>query len=130
MGSNVDPDVHLCTAARELRRRFPDIRFSHVYRSPAMGMEGADFLNACGLFTTDLSMMDIKVLLRRLERLHGRRQRGWVPRTLDLDIIVYHRYVDWKALALPFVAVPAADLVPSLCKPCVKVELKRIDLRL
>jgi 2-amino-4-hydroxy-6-hydroxymethyldihydropteridine diphosphokinase len=91
MGSNIEPERHLRQAAREIRARFPGARFSRVYRSPAVGMEGAaDFLNACCLLESELDVDELAAWLKRLEDAHGRdRSRGsWRPRTLDLDVLM------------------------------------------
>jgi 2-amino-4-hydroxy-6-hydroxymethyldihydropteridine diphosphokinase len=44
-GSNVEPERHLRLACRELRGRYGPLILSAVYRNPAVGFEGADFLN-------------------------------------------------------------------------------------
>jgi len=91
MGSNIDPERHLATAAIAIRRLFPEARFSAVYRSPAVGMEHAeDFLNACCRLQSDMSAPALSTRLKQLEDEHGRdrSQGSWKPRTLDLDLLM------------------------------------------
>ena len=46
LGSNIDPNARLQSAARLLKSHFPDARFSTCYRNAAVGFEGEDFINA------------------------------------------------------------------------------------
>ena len=67
MGSNIEPEHYLAAAAREIRESYPAARFSSVYRSPAVGMEGDDFLNACCLIDTAQSREALDTWLKGLE---------------------------------------------------------------
>ena len=114
MGSNIDPEQHLMDAAKEIRVRFPDCRFSAVYRSKAVGMEGDDFLNACCLIEGVLAQAELVGWFKGLEDRHGRdRSEGsWKPRTLDLDLLVYgDEVLDDDLFRYPHVYVPASELV-------------------
>jgi len=114
LGSNIEPEVNLEHAARVLREQFGEVRFSAVYRSAAVGMEGDDFLNACCRFRTDLPLAELKQLLKRIEDAHDRdrSQGSWKPRTLDLDVLIYHgEVVDDELYRYAHAYVPAAELV-------------------
>jgi 2-amino-4-hydroxy-6-hydroxymethyldihydropteridine diphosphokinase len=114
MGSNIEPEQHLTAAVREIRKLFPSARFSTVYRSPAVGMQGDDFLNACCLIETDQSREGLAAWLKQIEDQHGRdRTAGiWRPRTLDLDLIFYGEMcLDPDLYRYAHVHVPAAELV-------------------
>jgi 2-amino-4-hydroxy-6-hydroxymethyldihydropteridine diphosphokinase len=114
MGSNIEPERHLAAAAREIREAYPAARFSTTYRSPAVGMEGDDFLNACCLFETAQTRDQLEAWLKRLEDRHGRdRTAGsWRPRTLDLDLIFFGEVChDPDLYRYAHVYVPAAELV-------------------
>lgn len=116
MGSNIEPELNLVRAATALRIQFESIRFSSVYRSAAVGMDGDDFLNACCLFDTELSQQKINVLLKSLEDVQQRdRSEGsWKPRTLDLDLLLYDKLVIGDDLHLYAHAfVPAAELLDA-----------------
>src|SRR5262245_24848982 len=90
-GSNIEPERHLAQAARELRRLFPDVRFSSWYRNQAVGFEGDDFINLVAGFTTELPVEEVVARLRAVEELCGRPRAApkWAPRSMDLDILLY-----------------------------------------
>ncbi|RMG92981.1 MAG: 2-amino-4-hydroxy-6-hydroxymethyldihydropteridine diphosphokinase [Zetaproteobacteria bacterium] len=133
LGSNIEPELHLRWASHMLRRHFGSVRFSHVYRSPAIGMDGADFLNACCLVQAEIGLPDLKVLLKSWEDARGRdRSRGsWRPRTLDLDVLMHDgRIVDDELLQYAHAYVPAVELV-ELPEVAMDVScLHCVDLRL
>ncbi|ATX78777.1 2-amino-4-hydroxy-6-hydroxymethyldihydropteridine diphosphokinase [Mariprofundus aestuarium] len=114
MGSNINPEFHLQKAAAALRCEFDAVCFSSVYRSEAVGMQGADFLNACCRFESELSPDRIKARLKELEDAQGRdRSEGsWKSRTLDLDVLMYDGEVlDDELYRYAHAYVPAAELV-------------------
>ncbi len=115
MGSNIDPERHLATAATAIRRLFPDACFSAVYRSPAVGMEHAeDFLNACCCLQSDMSAPALSTRLKQLEDEHGRdrSQGSWKPRTLDLDLLMAGEDVlDDELFRYAHAYVPARELM-------------------
>jgi 2-amino-4-hydroxy-6-hydroxymethyldihydropteridine diphosphokinase len=128
LGSNLDPQAHLQRAARELSERFPGARFSPVYRTPAVGFDGPDFLNAAAAIDSDLDVYALNDWLHALEDAHGRRreQPRFSSRPLDIDIV----YFDARVLRGPgnlelprpelqhaFVLKPLADLCPEFVDP-------------
>jgi len=132
LGSNIEPERHLQAAAGEIRQRFPDVRFSAVYRSAAVGMEGDDFLNACCLFGCDTPLSELGAWLKGLEDVHGRdRSEGsWKPRTLDLDLLMADDEVlDDDMFRYPHVYVPASELT-ALKLPQERGDLRRVELAL
>jgi len=134
VGSNIDPELHLLQAAEDLRMLFTSITFSEVYRSKAVGMEGDDFLNACCLFEYEKGQQDLKSILKHIEDEHGRdRSEGsWKPRTLDLDILMFHgEVVDDDIYRYAHTFVPASSLVP-LNSPAQRdfAELILVNLKL
>jgi len=114
MGSNIDPETNLVWAAAALRAEFCDVVFSSVYRSPAVGMAGADFLNACCLFHSELEQSEVRRRMKTLEDAQGRdRSLGsWKPRTIDLDVLMYGGAVmDDELYKYAHAYVPASELV-------------------
>ena len=91
LGSNIDPEDHLNAAAVMLRERWPDIRFSSVYRSQPWGMEDQpDFLNAVGLMDAVQSVHEVFDFLRAIEEKRNKSVAvRFGPRTLDLDLLLY-----------------------------------------
>ena len=114
MGSNISPEKHLADAASEIRKRFSDVRFSSVYQSRAVGMDGDDFLNACCLISNVPDSGELNSWFKSLEDEHGRdRSEGsWKPRTLDLDLLMFDgKVLDDDLYRYPHVYVPASELV-------------------
>src|SRR5690606_409014 len=85
VGSNIEPERHLRLAVDALEARFGPIRCSSVYRSPASGFCGADFLHMVCACSTDRGadahereLPDIEYeggRLRRAERFSSRTLR-------------------------------------------------------
>ena len=128
LGSNVAPEKHLRTAVAALRDRFGAVRVSPVYRSPAVGFNGPDFLNCAAAVDTDLEPAALDAWLHALEDAHGRRRDvpRFSDRTLDIDIVLFDdRIVDGPGhLRIPrdelrhaFVLKPLCDLAPGLRAP-------------
>ena len=136
-GSNVEPERNLALAVRELRREFPDVRFSPWYRNRAVGFEGADFINLVAGFTTMLPVGEVVARLQAIESLCGRPREAprWAPRSMDLDILLYGDMVcDEPRLKLPrpdllkraFMLGPLAALAPDLVHPVEKVTIAEL----
>ncbi|MBE5315607.1 MAG: 2-amino-4-hydroxy-6-hydroxymethyldihydropteridine diphosphokinase [Xanthomonadales bacterium] len=128
LGSNQQPERYLRAAAEALRQRFPGARFSPVYRTPAVGFEGPDFLNAAAAIDSDLDPFALNDWLHALEDANGRRRDvpRFSSRTLDVDIVYFDALVleGPGNLQLPrpelkhaFVLKPLVDLVPEYIDP-------------
>jgi len=132
MGSNIEPERHLCVAAHAIREQFSMVVFSSVYRSAAVGMEhAADFLNACCLIDTAMESIRLNAWLKQLEDMHGRdrSQGSWKPRTLDLDILVLDdEVVDDDLYRYAHIYVPAVELVTLPPAVDVAGHLQRVSL--
>lgn len=122
VGSNVEPEAHIRQAIGRIRESYPDVSLSSVYRSPAFGFDGDDFLNMVLRFDTDRSASETCRSLAEIERACGR-VRGsnrYASRTIDLDMLMYGQTID-PAQRLPrddvgrfpFVLGPLAELAPD-----------------
>ena len=128
LGSNQSPADNLAGAARALRGKFGDVVFSPVYRTPAVGFQGPDFLNAAAILRTDLPPVELNDWLHALEDRFGRDRSGprFYSRQLDIDIVFYDDLVleGPGNLKLPrpelqhaFVLKPLADIAPLHAVP-------------
>ena len=130
LGSNLDPERHLRAAAAALRERFGDAIFSSVLRTPAIGFDGPDFLNAAAIVRTDLDPHALDAWLHALEATQGRDRSGprFSSRTLDIDIVFYDDRViapmPGNYLQIPrpelqhaFVLQPLAEIAPDFRDP-------------
>jgi 2-amino-4-hydroxy-6-hydroxymethyldihydropteridine diphosphokinase len=128
LGSNLEPQHHLRAAIAALRERFGDIVVSPVYRSKAVGFDGADFVNLAVGLDTDLPPAALNAWLHALEDRHGRRRDvpRYSDRTLDIDIVLYgdlvvdgpdHLQIPRNELQHAFVLRPIADIAPDMRHP-------------
>jgi 2-amino-4-hydroxy-6-hydroxymethyldihydropteridine diphosphokinase len=128
LGSNLEPEAHLRRAIDELRERFGDVTVSSVYRTPAVGFDGPDFLNAAAIIETDLDVFALDAWLHALENTHGRRRDGprFANRPLDIDIVFFdelvlkgpgHLEIPRPELQYAFVLKPLADIAPDFRDP-------------
>lgn len=128
LGSNIAPQANLRSAIAALRAQFGLLRLSPVYRTQAVGFEGADFLNAGAVLQTDLPPQALNDWLHALEGAHGRDRSGarFNDRSLDIDIVFYDDLVmrGTGNLRIPrdelrhaFVLKPLADIAPDFIDP-------------
>ena len=128
LGSNLDPGTHLRGAVDALRARFGAIVLSPVYRTRAVGFDGADFHNAAAILDTDLDPQALNDWLHALEDEHGRDRSGprHGDRTLDIDIVLFddrilqgagHLRIPRPELRHAFVLKPLADIAPDVVVP-------------
>lgn len=101
---------------------------SSVYKTPAWGFEGADFLNACIAVETRFSAEKTLAELLAIEKLLGRTRgkSGYQDRNIDIDIVFFgNQAVDSEKLMLPhpkmaerkFVLLPLSDIAGDLKHP-------------
>lgn len=128
LGSNVEAERNLRSAFAALRARFGDLVASIVYRFPAVGFDGPDFLNAAAVIDSDLDPQALNVWLHELEDAHGRDRSGprFGDRPLDIDIVFYddlvlsgpgHLQLPRDELRHAFVLRPLAEIAPDFVDP-------------
>jgi 2-amino-4-hydroxy-6-hydroxymethyldihydropteridine diphosphokinase len=137
LGSNIDAVNHLRIAVAALRERFGEVVMSKVYRTRAVGFEGADFLNAAAVIDTDLDPHELNAWLHALEDACGRDRNGprFGDRTLDIDIVLFDdRVLEGRGnLRIPrpelkhaFVLRPLAEIAPDVVVPGTQLALGRL----
>lgn len=128
LGSNENPKHYLALAVSALKKQFGQIVLSPVYRTPAIGFEGPDFLNAAALVETDWDVLKLDAWLHALEDAHDRRRDvpRFSSRTLDIDIIYFddlvmsgpgNLQIPRPELKHAFVLKPLADIAPDFRDP-------------
>jgi len=134
VGSNVNAAANVTSAVAELMELFPGVQISSIYRSPAFGFAGDDFLNLVVRFVAATAPQALIDTLHDVERRAGRLRpnTGPGPRSLDLDLLMYGSRVDaeWRLphpdiLRYPFVLGPLAELAPGLLHPLTGVPMRR-----
>lgn len=114
---------------------------SKIYKTPAWGFEGDDFLNACIEVRTRLSaegtlekLLEIEVEMGRVKR-RDTRLRGYLDRNIDLDIVFFgNEQKQDENLTVPhpkmserkFVLAPLADIAPDLVHPIKKQSISEL----
>lgn len=128
IGSNIAPERHVGDALELLAADFGRLVCSPVYRTPAVGFDGEDFLNMVVGIDTELPPQALARRLREIEDRCGRVRGGarFSARTLDLDVLTYDdRVLAVDELVLPrpeileqaFVLGPLADVAPDELHP-------------
>ena len=137
LGSNIAPEENLRKAVAALRERFGDVVVSPVYRTPAVGFDGPDFLNAVAVIESDIHPFALNDWLHALEIAQGRDRRdaSYSNRPLDIDIIYFGDLVlegpgDFQLprpeLHHAFVLKPLADVAPDFVDPLRHMTLARL----
>lgn len=128
LGSNMQPQRHMALAIAAMRETFGEVTVSPVYRTPAVGFAGADFLNAAALVRTAMTPQVLNDWLHALEERHGRDRSGprFGDRPLDIDIVLFddlvldgpgHLRLPRPELVHAFVLKPLADIAPEVSVP-------------
>ncbi|WP_248724204.1 2-amino-4-hydroxy-6-hydroxymethyldihydropteridine diphosphokinase [Seonamhaeicola sp. ML3] len=102
---------------------------SKVYKSPAFGFEGDDFLNACLVLDSYLKPQEVLKTLLKIEKDLGRSRSegtGYEARTIDLDVLFAgNEIINTKTLKVPhpeiekrrFVLLPLNDIGANIKHP-------------
>ena len=96
LGSNIDPEANLEQAVQELESRFKVSKRSQWTRTKPIGIQDQpDFYNGALLMETELEQQSLKKELKRIEDILGRDRSlpKFGPRTIDLDILIWHKKV-------------------------------------
>jgi len=135
-GSNIAPEQNLKMACQQLESEYGELTLSSVYKNPAVGFAGDDFLNmVIGFSTYDKP----EVVVSRLESLHAKAKRvrqsdPFSSRTLDVDLLLYGDLVRDGNPELPrediekygFVIGPMAEVAPELRHPVTGMTMSEI----
>lgn len=132
LGSNLASplqQLQTCVEALNHLAEIDVVAISPFYGSTAIGPgEQPDYVNGAAHIRTTLPPEFLLQTLQAIEQQHGR-ERGpvrWLPRTLDLDILLYgNDIVEHPNLHIPhprmqernFVLLPLFDLAPDLILP-------------
>ncbi|MBF0182699.1 MAG: 2-amino-4-hydroxy-6-hydroxymethyldihydropteridine diphosphokinase [Magnetococcales bacterium] len=145
-GSNIAPERHLVDGLTRLHAVTGWQAISTVYRTKAIPVPGGpdthdpDFFNGAVLLDGGWEPLELRVLLKTIERATGRHPDAprWAPRSLDLDIALMGDRVvrsadltlpDPDILTRPFLAVTLAQLLPEWRHPEERVTLEVIAAR-
>ncbi len=132
LGSNLESPLRQIQTALQMLDQLPNserIATSHFYGSSAVGPgQQPDYVNAAACLHTELEALQLLDALQSIENQQGRKRgpQQWIPRTLDLDILLYNNDVIESArLQVPhprmternFVLQPLLDINSELTLP-------------
>lgn len=121
LGSNILPEKNIPAALELLKKHGTLVSQSSLWKSPAVGSAGPDFLNAVVLFLTQLSPDEFKTNVIRKIEADLDRKRGVdknAPRTIDIDILIVNdEVVDDDVWESPHIIMPLAEIHPELYHP-------------
>jgi 2-amino-4-hydroxy-6-hydroxymethyldihydropteridine diphosphokinase len=117
LGSNLNPEKNIQTAARLLAKKVGHMVTSSVWESPAVGSSGPNYLNCAALFQTNLPLKGIKTnVIAPIEEQLGRIRGSdkYMDRTIDLDVLIYaNQTIDPELWTQAHLAIPASELMPG-----------------
>jgi 2-amino-4-hydroxy-6-hydroxymethyldihydropteridine diphosphokinase len=131
LGSNQGDKLHwLIESIDAVYNTVGDVtRVSKIYKTPAWGFEGEDFLNAVievkTRFSAEVTLEKLLTIELNLGRVRTSKT-GYQARTIDLDILFYgNSIIETSQLTIPhpklternFVLYPLSDLVPKMNHP-------------
>jgi len=132
IGSNLYAEKNIMLVRDHLDLLF-DVTYSSIYKTPAEGFVGEDFLNSVCKFETEVNPYEIRRILKEIEKDMGRTidQKGMSNRVIDLDLILYGDLeINDQELEIPsadikkykFVLEPLAEIAPNSIHPVLKVS--------
>ena len=123
---------------RSIHKLGVSIRLSRLYQTPALGFEGADFINGCLKVSTQLEASQVLDKLLAIEQHLGRIRHDdgqYHSRTIDLDLLFYDSLISKsERLELPhprlherrFVLQPLADIAADFEHPILKHTISKL----
>lgn len=116
-------------------QRFTEVKSSSLYETVPYGeIEQDNFVNSAIGFSTKLTLEELFVLTKELEKQGGRiKRKTWGPREIDIDILLYgdsiikndHLSIPHKDLLnRDFVLVPLLEVNDKLVHPIEKKKIK------
>jgi 2-amino-4-hydroxy-6-hydroxymethyldihydropteridine diphosphokinase len=134
LGSNIQPEVNLPKAVALLQEYGEVRKVSRGWESEAVGSDGPNFLNACILFATPLSRVEVKEkIIHPIETKLGRKRSAdkYAPRTIDIDIVLFDEQLcDEKFWKQAFVVIPLAEIHPEYRNPITRESILQTATRL
>lgn len=132
IGSNLYAEKNISLVKDHLDLLF-DVTYSSIYKTPAEGFVGEDFLNRVCKFETEMNPYEVRRILKEIEKDMGRTidQKGMSNRVIDLDLILYGDFeINDLELEIPsadiekykFVLEPLAEIAPNFIHPILKVS--------
>lgn len=134
IGSNLFPEQNIKDAFYLLGKETKIIRKASIWKTPAVGSDGPDYLNSAALMKTNLGLEEFKAnVLAVIEDKLGRvrTKDKYTDRTIDLDILIYDQVeIDSDLWSQAHVAVPASQITPEFQNEITGEKLSQAAQRL
>lgn len=132
IGSNIEREKNIRLCMEKLRQQFPDIVFSTLYETTAVGFKGDPFYNLAAGFKTDWDIYRLDDYFKQLENEQHRirtepskSQKVFKSRTLDIDLLLYDDLIlqpekdlpRKEILKYPFVLFPLCEIAAAVIHP-------------
>jgi len=121
LGSNINPEANLRRAIKLLKHRGQVLAISSAWESKAIGSNAPNYLNACLIYLTGLTVERLRSnILRPIETELGRTRSGdkFAPRPIDIDLIAFdetaYKMEYWNKA---FLLVPLSQIAPDFINP-------------
>jgi len=118
LGSNIAPKINIKKAKKVISGQFHVEKESKFIQTKPIGYVKQDnFINGCLLINTELSLEQLKQILKDLEKKLGRKASKikYGPRTIDLDIVVFNGWIiDQDFYERDFLKTAVLELLPNI----------------
>tara|TARA_Y100001935_G_scaffold255021_1_gene266105 strand:- start:445 stop:894 length:450 start_codon:yes stop_codon:yes gene_type:complete len=136
IGSNINASTNM-ELVKDHLNVFKKVTYSSVYKSPAEGFVGEDFLNCVCKFQSAENPHELRQILKSIEKDMGRdiSQKGMSNRVIDLDLIllgdlvIHDGEIDIPSTDIEkykFVLEPLAEIAPDTLHPTQKKSFKNL----
>lgn len=132
IGSNIDASNNM-EIVKDRLNVLKKISFSSIYKTPAVGFDGEDFLNCVCKFQSAESPHELRQFFKTIEKDMGREvsQKGMANRVIDLDLILYGSQIivdleipSEDIIKYKFVLEPLAEIAPDNLHPTLNKSFK------
>ena len=134
LGSNIHPETNLVEAIALLGQHGRVEKISNAWESKSLGAEGPNYLNACLSYRTRLKRIELKeqiLLPIELQLGRSRTDNKFVPRTIDIDIVIFDdKAGSEKFWNQAFVVLPLAEIYPTYRNPVTRETIQETAARL
>lgn len=129
IGSNIDPEANVKQALKLLELEFGPLKRSAIYKNPAIGFSGPNFLNMVIAFESELSIFEIQKILQQVETAIGiapENKQKFTSRIIDIDLLLAGEVIFHSETLniprpgitqYPFILKPLLDITPDLTDP-------------